>query len=135
MTIVESAIYVDDVARSRAFYTALLGFTILDADEAGRFTALAVAPGQVFLIFRKGATPEPLEMPGGMIPPHGGDGSLHFAFGIPAGEFDAWRARIEAAGTAVESVVDWPRGGRSLYFRDPDGHLVELITPGVWANY
>jgi hypothetical protein len=26
-------------------------------------------------------------------------------------------------------------GGASLYSRDPDGHLLELITPGCWAIY
>jgi len=35
----------------------------------------------------------------------------------------------------VESVVTWPRGAQSIYFRDPDENLVELITPGFWANY
>ena len=38
-------------------------------------------------------------------------------------------------GVAIESKVEWPRGGASLYFRDPDGHLVELITPGCWEVY
>jgi catechol 2,3-dioxygenase-like lactoylglutathione lyase family enzyme len=31
--------------------------------------------------------------------------------------------------------VGWPRGGRSVYFRDPDGHSVELATPGLWETY
>jgi catechol 2,3-dioxygenase-like lactoylglutathione lyase family enzyme len=31
--------------------------------------------------------------------------------------------------------MEWPRGGTSLYFRDPDGHLVELATPGLWSIY
>ena len=31
--------------------------------------------------------------------------------------------------------MNWERGGQSIYFRDPDGHLVELATPGIWAIY
>jgi catechol 2,3-dioxygenase-like lactoylglutathione lyase family enzyme len=36
---------------------------------------------------------------------------------------------------AIESRMEWPRGGKSIYFRDPDGHLLEVLTPGVWAIY
>ena len=43
----------------------------------------------------------------------------------------AWRAE----GIEVESRMCWPAGGESVFFRDPDGHLVELVTPGVWAVY
>jgi catechol 2,3-dioxygenase-like lactoylglutathione lyase family enzyme len=35
---------------------------------------------------------------------------------------------------AIEGRVDWPRGAKSIYFRDPDGHLLELGTPGLWPN-
>jgi hypothetical protein len=35
----------------------------------------------------------------------------------------------------VESVIDWPHGAKSICFRDPDGHLAELIPPGFWAIY
>jgi hypothetical protein len=31
--------------------------------------------------------------------------------------------------------VVWPEGSTSIYFRDPDGHLLELVTPGLWPNY
>jgi catechol 2,3-dioxygenase-like lactoylglutathione lyase family enzyme len=43
--------------------------------------------------------------------------------------------RLESEDISVESRVTWRRGGQSLYFRDPDGHLVELATPGIWAIY
>ncbi len=36
---------------------------------------------------------------------------------------------------AIEGATSWSRGGRSIYFRDPDGHLLELATPGLWSVY
>ena len=38
-------------------------------------------------------------------------------------------------GIAIEGRTDWSRGGHSIYFRDPDGHLLELATPGLWTIY
>ena len=46
-----------------------------------------------------------------------------------------WERRLGELGIAIESTVKWERGGTSLYFRDLDHHLVELITPGCWAVY
>jgi catechol 2,3-dioxygenase-like lactoylglutathione lyase family enzyme len=42
---------------------------------------------------------------------------------------------LAAQGIAVESRVTWPRGGTSLYFRDPDAHSLEVASPGLWPNY
>ena len=36
---------------------------------------------------------------------------------------------------SLEGRTEWPRGGVSVYFRDPDGHLLELATPGLWEGY
>ena len=76
-----------------------------------------------------------MTLPGGSIPPHDGSGPMHFAFAIAADSLAAWRARLAEAGVEIESEMVWPRGAVSLYFREPDGHLVELATPGLWANY
>jgi catechol 2,3-dioxygenase-like lactoylglutathione lyase family enzyme len=87
----------------------------------------------VLRLFLRGASLEPALLPrGDAIPPHDGSGSLHFAFAIPRGSDGAWETHLRNAGITIESTVTRPRGGRSLYFRDPDGHLVELLTPGVW---
>ncbi len=74
-------------------------------------------------------------MPGGIIPPHNGSGELHLAFAIAAAELEAWERRLSEKAIAIESRVTWPGGGRSLYFRDPDRRLVELLTPGCWPIY
>jgi catechol 2,3-dioxygenase-like lactoylglutathione lyase family enzyme len=55
------------------------------------------------------------------------------AFWVPAAELAEWERRMEHMGIAIESTVDWRPGVRSIYFRDPDQHLVELATPGVWS--
>jgi catechol 2,3-dioxygenase-like lactoylglutathione lyase family enzyme len=60
---------------------------------------------------------------------------LHVAFGIASAELAAWEARLRARHIAIEGRTDWPRGGHSIYFRDPDGHLLELATPGLWEIY
>ena len=128
--IVETAITVKDVRASVRFYQELFGFEAMVEDT--RFAALNVAPGHVLLLFLDGASHEPVVFPEGrgIVPPHGSHGQHHFAFGILPEDFDAWRARVH-----VESIVNWPLGGRSIYFRDPDRNCVELMTPCVWKNY
>jgi catechol 2,3-dioxygenase-like lactoylglutathione lyase family enzyme len=131
--VLETGIYVADVPRSAEFYRRIFGFEELVGDD--RFRALSVAGRQVLLIFKRGGTLEPMVLPGGVLPPHDGSGQQHFAFSVPAADLPAWEQRLAENGVEIESHVSWPRGGRSIYFRDPDGHLVELITPGCWAIY
>jgi catechol 2,3-dioxygenase-like lactoylglutathione lyase family enzyme len=100
-----------------------------------RFCAFAVGQQQVLLLFLCGSYPHGSVSPFGTIPPHDGSGPVHIGFGISSESLPAWRARLAEHCVPVESSVSWPRGGTSLYFRDPDGHLLELVTPGIWENY
>jgi catechol 2,3-dioxygenase-like lactoylglutathione lyase family enzyme len=130
--ILETSLYVEDLDRSRAFYERICGFSVFFAD--GRMCAMEVPGEQVLLLFRHGMTDEPAPGPGGMIPPHHGRGALHLAFAIPHGELAAWQAHLAGHDVAVESTLRWPRGGTRLYFRDPDGHSLEVANPGLWPN-
>lgn len=129
----ETSLYVESVEVAARFYRDVLGFPILVQDE--RLCALDVNRRHVLLLFLRDVTNETMALPGGEIPPHGGAGSIHAGFSIDATEFEAWEQHLITHGVKLLSRMDWPRGGRSLYFRDPDGHLLELLTPGVWATY
>ncbi|MGH3677877.1 MAG: VOC family protein [Mycobacterium sp.] len=131
--VIETALYVDDLPRSRQFYEQTLALEVLDATD--RLCVLAAGGHDVLLLFHRGAMVDDLETSGGVIPGHDGTGPLHVGLGVRAEDLEAWEARLAADGVAIESRVRWPLGGQSVYFRDPDGHLVELLTPGIWRVY
>ncbi len=131
--VLETCLYLEDLDRASRFYEGLFGWKRMDGDA--RFRAYGVSPGSVLLLFKRGATVQAVAASGGMIPGHDGVSGGHIAFSIPAKDWDTWMRRLEEHGIAVEKVVHWPRGGKSLYFRDPEGNLVELATPGLWAVY
>jgi catechol 2,3-dioxygenase-like lactoylglutathione lyase family enzyme len=131
--IIETALYVADLHKAADFYRRLFGFNTLFESE--RLIALDVAGRNVLLLFLEGGTKEPFAVPGGVIPPHSGSGQNHFAFSITSEDVEPWQRHLESEGVAVESVVSWPGGAKSIYFRDPDGNLAELISPGFWAIY
>jgi catechol 2,3-dioxygenase-like lactoylglutathione lyase family enzyme len=125
--ILESSLYVGDVAASARFYEKLFGFRVI-VDFGERGCAMQAGLHQVLLLFRKGASLD-------MQSPHDGEGNLHIAFAIAASELANWEAWLAENGIPVEERRTWERGGLSVYFRDPDGHLLEIATPGVWPVY
>jgi catechol 2,3-dioxygenase-like lactoylglutathione lyase family enzyme len=131
--VLETAIYVADLARAKRWYQELLGCPVM-VDDA-RMCAFNVGGRDVLLLFLEGGTPAAVETPGGSIPPHDAHGQMHFALAVDAADLPAWERRLAERGIEIESRVRWSRGGTSVYFRDPDGHLVELATPGLWENY
>ncbi len=131
--VLETSLYVDDLARACRFYEDVLGLQRLFADA--RLGAYAVAGHSVLLLFRRGASAHTTPLSGGTIPPHDGSGPIHAAFAIASDALPAWEEHLRAHDVVVEGRTAWPRGGQSIYFRDPDGHLLELATPGLWAIY
>lgn len=128
--VLETALYVADLDRSVAFYRRVFGFEPMLHDE--RMSALRIPGRQVLLLFKEHASTQPTWTPNGTIPPHDGHGTLHLAFAVEAAEIEAWQRRLAEQQVAVESELRTERGGHSLYFRDPDGHLIEIATPQLW---
>lgn len=92
--ILESSLYVTDVARSAQFYEKIFGFAII-SDFGERGCAMRAGTGQVLLLFKKGGSRD-------MVSPHDGDGEIHLAFAIAAAELPLWEAWLKENGIAVE---------------------------------
>jgi catechol 2,3-dioxygenase-like lactoylglutathione lyase family enzyme len=125
--ILETSLYVDDPARSAKFYHDIFGFDVFASGE--RLMAMQIVGRQILLLFKKGLS---AQLP---TVPHDGSGQLHLAFAIDRSELSAWEQWLADRGVPIEERRTWELGGVSLYFRDPDGHLLELATPGVWSVY
>lgn len=125
----EAALYTDDVAAAARFYEDVLGLRAIDPPD-GHSAAFRLDGGGLLLLFDPGRT----SAPGRFVPPHGATGDGHVAFAVAPGGLEEARTRLEAAGVGIEREIDWPRGGRSVYFRDPAGNSVELVEGEIWAD-
>ncbi|MDR6126859.1 catechol 2,3-dioxygenase-like lactoylglutathione lyase family enzyme [Sphingomonas sp. SORGH_AS802] len=131
--VLETALYVDDKPRSVAFFRDVMGMTIVRDED--RLTAFDAGGQSILLVFARQASLDGEDTPGGHIPGHDGAGPLHMAFKVAAGDYEAWRDHLRSAAVPELSEVTWPTGGRSYYFNDPDGHVLEIATPGLWPSY
>ncbi|ANK71159.1 MULTISPECIES: VOC family protein [Ensifer] len=122
--ILETALYVGDLDAAEAFYGGILGLAKITR-AGNRHVFYRCGPG-VLLIFNPAETLKPPI-------PHGTSGQGHMCFRVSAAALDAWKAKLEAAGIAIEADTRWPNGARSFYFRDPAGNSLECAEPGLWS--
>ena len=124
--ILETCVYAEDLEAAERFYSDVLGLE-KDAAVPGRHVFFRCG-GRMFLVFNPAKT----AAGGGPVPGHGATGPGHACFAATAGELDRWRDHLRAKGVEIEAEVEWPGGGRSIYFRDPAGNSIELGTPAIW---
>ena len=128
--LLETSLYARDLEHTAAFYRDLFGFRALV--ESPRLVAFDIATRSVLLVFQAGSTEDDVVDARGKIPGHGSRGRPHLALSIASENLEAWRKRLVECDVQIVGEYRWPRGGVSLYIRDPDGALVELATPGLW---
>jgi len=126
--ILETSLYVESAVRAAEFYSRVFGFEPLapgePLNEGTRLYPMRAGERSVLLLFKKGATADT-----------DATGAIHIAFGIARSDLAAWEGWLAEQGIPIESRKTWNYGGEALYFRDPDGHLLEVVTPGVWNIY
>lgn len=124
--LLETALYAEDLAAAERFYVDVLGLEVVS--KFG--DAVAFSSGRsVLLVF----DPRRTSSPDRNVPPHGAVGQGHIAFAVPDEEIAVWRRRLDEHDVEIEAEVAW-KVGRSLYFRDPAGNLVELAPPRLWKK-
>lgn len=134
--LVETALFVEDLPRASTFYEQVLGLEKIKGSDTG--CVFRVGEQRYFLVVsRESARAQNKAPSGDLLPPcalpqQDGRGPGHIAFGVSADALDSWRVRLAKHNVDVLSEVTWESGARSLYFRDPDGYLIELATAGIW---
>ena len=129
--ILETVLYAGDLGAAEEFYRDVLGLEPF-ATVPGRHLFYRCGD-QVLLIFKPEATRVPPAAGALPVPPHGAAGQGHICFRATAAELDAWVRRLAAKAIAIEADFEWPRGGRSIYFRDPAGNCLEIAEPRIWG--
>jgi catechol 2,3-dioxygenase-like lactoylglutathione lyase family enzyme len=127
LSIKETCIYVEDLERTRDFYSGKLGLPLISL--AKNRHAFFRAGTSVLLCFLAEETKKEKE-----LPPHGAQGQIHFAFEVSKEEYPHALARIKNSDIEILHEHFWKNGLRSFYFHDPDRHLVEIIEQGLWEQ-
>ncbi len=125
--VLEASLYVDDLAAAETFYRDVLGLEFHSRDE-GRHLFFRCGSAMVLLF-----NPEATLSDDHDVPHHGCRGQGHLCLAMNEREIDLWRTRLGQLGVPIEQEIEWPRGGHSLYFRDPAGNSLELATPRLWG--
>jgi catechol-2,3-dioxygenase len=108
-------LYVSDLVRSKRFYMDLLGMEVAHENDTQCF--LHCGGGQQVALFEAGAYGATVNANSEMN---------HMAMRLASGEYADVKARLEAEGLTVTGRRADPN---CLYFSDPDGHRLQVITP------
>ena len=127
--VLETVLYGRDIDAMRAFYEDVIGLEV-DSELPGKFVFFKMAD-QMLLIFNPELSSIQKTEDG--PPPHGPIGPGHMCLRSAEGDLARWQAHLEAHGVAIEKLMDWPDGGRSVYFRDPAGNSLEFSEGVMWG--
>ncbi len=127
--IVETCIYSSELKEMKDFYINKLGLDFV-SEENGRHVFLK-AGKSMLLIFNPEST---LNDSISIFPIHGAitpPSIVHFALEINTADYEKWKDLLSKKQINIEKELKIGNS-RSIYFRDPSGNVVELITENAW---
>ncbi len=128
--ILETALYVRDVAEAVRFYGDILGLE--PVGRSSERNAFFRCGDGILLLFKAEETLKPPAPDALPVPLHGTSGPGHVCFAAERAEIENWRTHLQKHGVAIESDFEWPNGARSIYCRDPSGNSLEFAEPKLW---
>jgi catechol 2,3-dioxygenase-like lactoylglutathione lyase family enzyme len=134
--VVETVLYTSSVPKLVGWYTSTL--LIKPFTYSPSFAAFSLPNDTILLLFDRNTSLGNKNYDGGTIPAHGAENTKgqHIAFACGGQEdLNEWETHLKAKGVEIEARMEWERGGKSIYFRDAEGHLLEIMTRGVWQVY
>ncbi|MBC8716071.1 VOC family protein [Ochrobactrum sp. Marseille-Q0166] len=129
--ILETALYVRDVAEAIEFYRDIIGLE--PVGKVSERNAFFHCGDGILLLFKAEETLKPVASGSLPVPSHGTSGPGHVCFAATRHEIDDWRNHLEKHDIAIEADFEWPNGARSIYFRDPSGNSLEFAEPKLWS--
>jgi catechol 2,3-dioxygenase-like lactoylglutathione lyase family enzyme len=138
--IVETCIYTSDLQKLKDFYVDGLGLELVSEEKhrsiflkVGKSMLLIFNPEKTLMAERYKEDKEnrkrfDIEI----FPPHGAitpPSIIHFALEIDKSDYDNSKKVLMANNIKIEKEIIWNEGSaKSIYFKDPSGNLVEIIT-------
>jgi len=130
--VLETSLYAENLQAADHFYGTVLGLERIAFVE-GRHVFYRCGAGVVLIFDPRTTANQSTSVNGAAVPLHGARGAGHIALAVADAQLAEWRTYLERSGVTIESEVTWPRGGRSLYVRDPAGNSVEIASPTLWG--
>ncbi|MFL6317757.1 MAG: VOC family protein [Nitrososphaeraceae archaeon] len=131
----ETCIYSSDLVKMKDFYIDILGLEFVSEEKdrhvflkAGQSMLLIFNPNKTLANDMANTSSAQLPTHGAFTPPS----IIHFALEIEKQNYDNAKYMLNEKSIKIEKEVIWEKGSNSVYFRDPAGNLVEIITPGSW---
>lgn len=121
----ENCLYVSDLDRTRDFYHYQLGMPLISFVD-GRHVFFRVG-SSVLLCFLPEVTKAEKT-----LPPHFAYGPQHLAFEVPWEDYEQWKEKLKQFNIKIIHEQHWKADRYSMYFHDPDGHVLEIVPPGIW---
>lgn len=121
----ETCLYVKDLEVTKSFYSNMLGLELISF-VPNRHVFFRVGD-EVLLCFDPKATEAETS-----LPPHFAYGKQHIAFEVAKDQYDSWKEMLTKSGVSITHEHHWKEDLYSFYFDDPDGHVLEILMPGIW---